>query len=78
MVVLAGKPGKTVDPAELIEFLAPRMAHFMVPRYIRIVDVLPKTPTTKVQKAGLREIGVTEDTWDREAHGIKLVREKLT
>ena len=77
MVVLAAKPGRTVDPVELIDFLAPRMAHFMVPRYIRIVDALPKTPTTKVQKAGLREIGVTTDTWDREAHGVTLKREKL-
>jgi carnitine-CoA ligase len=78
MVVLATKPGQTIDPAELIAFLAPRMAHFMVPRYIRVIDALPKTPTTKVQKAGLREAGVTSDTWDREAHGIKLKRNNLT
>jgi carnitine-CoA ligase len=77
MVVLAAKPGRTVDPVELIEFLAPRMAHFMVPRYIRIIDALPKTPTTKVQKTGLRDAGVTDDTWDREAHGVKLKREQL-
>jgi len=56
----------------LTDFLIPRMAHFMVPRYIRIMDELPKTPTTKVQKAGLRETGVTADTWDREASGIRL------
>jgi crotonobetaine/carnitine-CoA ligase len=78
MVVLAAKPGQTVDPSELIAFLTPRMAHFMVPRYIRIVEALPKTPTTKVQKAGLRETGVTPDTWDREAQGMRLKREKLT
>jgi crotonobetaine/carnitine-CoA ligase len=77
MVVLAAKPGQSVDPVALIEFLVPRMAHFMVPRYIRIVDELPKTPTTKVRKASLRETGITNDTWDREAHGIRLRREKL-
>ena len=78
MVVLAPKPGQTVDPADLIGFLTPRMAHFMVPRYVRVVDALPKTPTTKIQKAGLREAGVTQDTWDREAHGMKLKAEKLS
>jgi crotonobetaine/carnitine-CoA ligase len=49
----------------------------MVPRYIRILDELPKTPTAKVMKAGLREDGITPNTWDREAAGIKLKREKL-
>ena len=46
--------GATLDPAELIAFLTPRMAHFMVPRYVRIVPELPKTPTQKVQKHLLR------------------------
>ena len=53
------------------------MAHFMVPRYIRIIDDLPKTPTLKIQKHLLRDDGITDDTWDREAAGIKLKREKL-
>jgi crotonobetaine/carnitine-CoA ligase len=53
------------------------MAHFMVPRYIRVVDELPKTPTSKVQKAELRAQGVTNETWDREAHGISVKREKI-
>ncbi|PJK28022.1 ATP-dependent acyl-CoA ligase [Minwuia thermotolerans] len=77
MVVVAPAPDKTVDPKELVEFLIPRMAHFMVPRYVRIVDALPKTPTEKVQKVKLREEGVTEDTWDRDRAGVKVSREKL-
>ena len=77
MIVVAPAPGKTVDPKELIEFLVPRMAHFMVPRYVRTVDALPKTPTEKVQKVKLREDGVTEDTWDRDKAGIRVRREKL-
>jgi crotonobetaine/carnitine-CoA ligase len=66
MVVLAAKLGQTIAPPELLEFLAPRMARFMLPRYVRIMDELPKTPTAKVQKAELRAQGVTADTWDRE------------
>jgi crotonobetaine/carnitine-CoA ligase len=53
------------------------MAYFMVPRYIRILPELPKTPSAKVQKHLLRGEGVTGDSWDREAHGFTLKREKL-
>jgi crotonobetaine/carnitine-CoA ligase len=34
------------------------MAHCMVPRYVRVVDELPKTPSQKVQKHLLRTEGV--------------------
>jgi crotonobetaine/carnitine-CoA ligase len=78
MVVLAIKARQSLDPAELLEFLRPRIAHFMIPRYIRIMDELPKTPTTKIQKGQLREEGITADTWDREQAGIKVRAEKLT
>ena len=77
MVVVAPRPSETVDPAELLRFLIPRMAHFMLPRYVRIVQALPKTETNKIQKAGLRKEGVTSDTWDRDAAGIVVKREKL-
>ena len=53
------------------------MAHFMLPRFIRIVDELPKTPTRKVQKNLLKEEGITPDTWDREVAGITVMREKI-
>jgi crotonobetaine/carnitine-CoA ligase len=43
------------------------MARFMVPRYIRMLERLPKTPTERVQKYLLRAAGVTPDTYDREA-----------
>lgn len=77
MVVVAPTPGRTIDPAALIEYLRPRMAHFMVPRYVRILPELPKTPTQKVQKHVLRAEGITADTWDREKAGIRISREKI-
>ena len=77
MAVVALKEGVHFDPAELIEFLRPRMAHFMIPRYVRVVDGLPRTPTAKIQKIKLREAGITADTWDREAAGIQVKREKI-
>jgi crotonobetaine/carnitine-CoA ligase len=78
LAVVAPNPGAAVDPAELIEFLRPRCAHHMIPRYVRVVEELPKTPTAKVKKAELRTAGITEDTWDREAAGIVVRGERLS
>ena len=75
LVVVAPVAGRSIDPPALLQFLIPRMAHFMVPRFVRVMDDLPKTPTAKVQKHLLRQI--TADTWDREAAGIRVRREKL-
>jgi len=69
MIVVVRKTGMKVSPEELIEFLEPRMPHFMVPRFIRFVEALPKTGTERVQKNKLREEGITPDTWDREIRG---------
>jgi crotonobetaine/carnitine-CoA ligase len=77
LVAVVPKPGCTVDPEALVRHLLPRMAHFMVPRYVRVVDALPKTPTQKVQKHALRSEGVTPDAWDRDAAGLQVRRTKL-
>lgn len=77
LVVVAPATSERIDPTELITFLIPRLPHFMVPRYVRVVDELPKTPTQKVQKHLLRAEGVGE-AFDRTAAGIKLRNEKLT
>lgn len=71
MLVVSAVPGDKVDPLDLFGFLEPRMTHFMLPRYIRVVPELPKTPTQKVMKHLLRQEGVTIDTWDRETHCIQ-------
>jgi crotonobetaine/carnitine-CoA ligase len=48
------------------------MAYFMVPRYIDVVNSMPKTPTGKIQKFTLRDNGLTATTWDRVAAGVKI------
>jgi crotonobetaine/carnitine-CoA ligase len=68
------KPGHEFAPRELAEYLVPRMPHYMVPRYIRAMGELPRTPTNKVKKVEIREAGVTADTWDREAANMRLKR----
>jgi crotonobetaine/carnitine-CoA ligase len=57
---------QTLTPEKLIEFCDERMAHFAVPRYVEYVTELPKTPTNRIEKYRLRELGITENTWDRE------------
>lgn len=77
LVAVSLVPGTTLDPTELIAFLLPRMPHFMVPRYVRVLPDLPKTPTHKVLKHVLRDEGLAEGTWDREEHGIVVKRERF-
>ncbi|GAA1848072.1 AMP-binding protein [Actinomadura bangladeshensis] len=77
LAVVAPVDGEAVDPAELLRFLIPRMAHFMVPRYVRVVGALPHTPTNKVEKHRLRSEGVTADTADRELLGVVVRRDRI-
>ncbi|MEQ8716877.1 MAG: AMP-binding protein [Acidimicrobiales bacterium] len=74
MVCVVVKEGHTVSEVDLLDWCSPRMAHFAVPRFIRWMDGLPKNASERVQKFRLREDGVTDDTWDREAHGYVVER----
>jgi crotonobetaine/carnitine-CoA ligase len=76
MISVAPVAGKDIDHASLINFLGDRMPYFMVPRYIRVLEELPKTPSSKVMKHVLRSEGVTNETWDREQHNIKFKKER--
>jgi len=58
--------GETLDYDDLIAWCEVRMATFMVPRYIEVMEALPQTPSEKIRKKELRERGVTDRTWDRE------------
>jgi carnitine-CoA ligase len=66
MVVAAVDDGAALSPQELHAFLVERAPRFMVPRYIEVVDALPRTPTDKIRKAALRERG-TVSAWDAAA-----------
>jgi len=74
MVCVTLKPGQTLKHEELIAHCETQMAYFMIPRYVRFMEKMPKTPTERVEKYKLREEGVTPDTWDREKAGYKLKR----
>ncbi len=61
-------------PEALLDFCQPRMPYFAVPRYLRVLDDLPRTENGKVRKFRLRDDGITADTWDRDAAGYRVTR----
>lgn len=63
---------KPFSPVDLIAFLTTKLPHFMIPRYIEIMEALPRTPTNKVRKRALSESGVGPDTWDRNRANVRL------
>jgi crotonobetaine/carnitine-CoA ligase len=65
MAVLVLRPGQRLEAASLWTFCEERLPSFAVPRYLGVVDELPRTENGKVQKYKLRERGVTSITWDR-------------
>jgi crotonobetaine/carnitine-CoA ligase len=61
------QPASTVEPAELLAFARERLARFKVPRYVRVVDDLPRTGSHKVRKEILREDWRQPGLYDAEA-----------
>jgi crotonobetaine/carnitine-CoA ligase len=68
----------SVDAPDMLEFLAARMAHFMVPRYYEFVPDLPRTDTGRVKKVELRSAPHGDGTWDLTTAGYQMTRAGLT
>lgn len=56
--------GASIKPAQLLSYCEEALPYYAVPRYLRFVQQLPKTQTSKIQKAELRRIGIDAETWD--------------
>lgn len=65
MVFLVLEPGATLTADEAWAHADRQLPSFAVPRYLRFLDELPKTPSEKVRKIELRERGIDADTHDR-------------
>ena len=74
MASVVCKDGHSLDAEELVEFCAPQMAYFMVPRFVEFLPELPFTPTGKVEKYKLREAVEPRlaEVWDREKSSVVL------
>jgi len=69
--VVVVRPGAALDAEQIARFCIDAVPYFAVPRYIELLDDLPRTPSGKVEKHKLRAQG-TRSSWDREAAGIVL------
>jgi len=65
MLAVVPLPDAKITAQEVADFADGCLPRFAQPRYIEIVDTLPRTPTEKVQKNKLRARGVGNNTWDR-------------
>ncbi|GAB3360866.1 AMP-binding protein [Amycolatopsis echigonensis] len=73
LAVLQLESGRQLDFGDLFAHCDRALPHFMVPRYYRVLDQLPVTPTGKVRKTDLREQGRGE-AWDAQAAGLAPTR----
>jgi fatty-acyl-CoA synthase len=64
MAWVIAAPGAELDPDEVREFCRGRIAHFKVPRYVKLVEAFPMTVTGKVQKFKMREQAIAELSGD--------------
>ena len=65
MVFIVPTKGKEISAEEIWEYSEKQLPDFAIPRYIHILEQLPKTPSEKVRKIELREMGVGPETYDR-------------
>ena len=54
-LVVVAEPGRTVDPAALLRHCQQTLPDFCQPRYLEVLDELPKGATHKVNKHQLRQ-----------------------
>lgn len=74
MAAIVLKDGAQASEEELVRFCEGKMSYFAVPRFVEMVQSLPRTENGKVQKFKLRDRGLGAQTWDREKAGVKLKR----
>ena len=67
-------PGNTLEPAALFEFFKASLPYYAIPRFVELMDELPRNPVGRVQKFVLRERGLTPETWDLNSLGLVVER----
>lgn len=65
MLAVVPQPGAALTEAQVLEHADRELPRFARPRYVALVDALPRTSTGKVQRAALRRAG-SAGAWDRE------------
>jgi crotonobetaine/carnitine-CoA ligase len=73
-VVVVLRPGAALTPEELCLWSANELPYFAIPRYIEIVDDMPRSAVGRVLKRDLKLAGITTATWDRAAANLSIER----
>ena len=60
MAWIKPKAGETITIDEVKAFCDGRIAHYKIPRYLRLVDEFPMTVTGKIRKVEMRETSIDE------------------
>ena len=55
-LALAPRSGRAIDAGAIRAYLRERLAHYKTPRYISVVDALPRNDVGKVLRRRLREM----------------------
>jgi crotonobetaine/carnitine-CoA ligase len=64
--------GARVDPLGLVRFCEQHLAYYQVPRYVEVVEELPKTPSERIRKDALSRS--VAGCWDLAQSGYRLRR----
>ena len=54
------KPGETANEEEIREYCKGKIAHYKIPRYVKMATEFPMTVTGKIQKFKMREVAIEE------------------
>jgi crotonobetaine/carnitine-CoA ligase len=68
------EPGTEVAVEALVEFAGQRLAYFMVPRYVDVVDALPRNAVGKVEKFKLKSEPLRDTTFDLKSSDVVVER----
>jgi crotonobetaine/carnitine-CoA ligase len=60
----------------LFDFFKNNLPYFAVPRYVEIIDALPRNGVGRVMKHKLRETGNGPNTWDFDAMGLTVSKKE--
>ena len=69
-------PEQTVDPEEVFGFFRDNLPYFAMPRYVEVLDDLPRNAVNRVMKHVLKERPMSDEVWDFEAMGYAVTREQ--
>jgi crotonobetaine/carnitine-CoA ligase len=68
------RPGSSLTPQQLARFVNDHAPYYFVPRYIEMVDDLPRNAQYKTDKVALRARPLAEGAWDRELVAFEVTR----